>query len=724
MLKLSDWVVRARYLILVGIFALAGVAAVLGLPALHLLGGGNPDFITPDSPSQRAVRSIEDATGTVPDGGLIVLVESADSGADPTANSMIDDVVAAMGEHSSIAAVIPPGQGGPRHVAEDRSSAYVLGLWDALASDEDYQATVEDLAERFEDRDEVLLGGSEVVGNQVVNTVVRDLARAELFAFPVLFVLSVLVFRGLVAAILPLVLGGLNIVLALGGLRLVNEVSDLSIFALNLVSALGLGLAIDYCLLIISRFRAEMAEGRDTGLALRRTMETAGKTVLLSSLTVAAAMACLFVFQQRFLYSMAVGGVLVAFSGMLVALVVLPALLAVLGKRIDSLAVGRWWGSSPAPRHARGRLSRFPDDETSFWFRLAQWVVARPARTAAGGVALLLLMALPLSGAQATAVSAKDVPESQSSREVDERLSADYLSNPREDVVVVAQGGAEQAEVQDLPARFADLDGVASVTPAVPLSQDATMVLLDPDQPGMAQSSQDLVRDVRALSSTELPLEVAGETANFVDLQSSLLDRLPLAAALVVAGTMIVLWLLTGSVLLPFKAVLLNVLTLAATFGLLVVIFQEGFLGGILDFEAQTALDVTMPVLLFALVFGLSTDYGVFLLARIREYRESGADDQRSIILGVGQTGRIVTAAAVLFCVALGALVTSDIVFIKELGLGTALGVLIDATIVRAMLVPSLMALLGRWAWWSPAPLTWLHDRIGVREGEPQREAA
>ncbi len=610
-----------------------------------------------------------------------------------------------MDAEPAVAAVTGPDGGQARQISSDGMSTYVVGTWDAAAGDAAIQDTIERLQERFDGRFDVRFGGSEVVGNQVVNTVKRDLARAELFAFPLLAVLSLLVFRGVVAALLPLLLGGLNIAVATAGLRLVNEWTELSIFAMNLVSALGLGLAIDYTLLIVSRFRSELSQGHDPAAALRTTLNTAGRTVLLSAVTVGAAMACLFVFDQRFLDSMAVGGVLVAASGAVAALVILPALLAVLGSRVNAWSPRRWRQDLDGP------------DAAGPWQRVARAVVRRPVLPALVGTIALLVMAAPIAGVDFTTVSAKDVPSHLSARQVDDALALDFPANPREDVVVVAQGPAQSPAVEKLADRLAGLDDAAQVSPVLPLNADTSVLLVDPRHGGTDERSLDLVRTIRSYSTAELPVEVGGESANFVDLRASIEDRLPEATLLVVLATMVVLWLLTGSVLLPVLSVVLNTLTLAATYGVLVVIFQTGHLSGLLGFTPQHALDVTMPVLLFALVFGLSTDYGVFLLARIREFRESGLADREAVVLGVAFTGRIVTAAALLFCVALGALVTSEITFIKQLGLGTALGVMVDATVVRVLLVPSLLVLAGRATWWAPKPAKWLHERIGVSEG-------
>ncbi|MET8698226.1 MMPL family transporter [Kitasatospora sp. NPDC004723] len=709
---------RHARLMLLGAVAVAAAAAFFGAPVITSLTGGNPDFVTPGSGSARAEERIGAATGIRSDGGIIALVDTGAPVDDLRTRDEVAKVADLMSGDPVFADVLTYYQAQDRAlVSRDGTRTIVVGRLKDGAGDH-YQDTVDRLSAALDGDPGVRLGGSEVVGNQVVSTVQHDLERAELLAFPVLFVLSLWIFRSLVASALPLVIGGLNVVLTLLGLRLVDRlVAPLSIFSLNLVTALGLGLAIDYSLLIVSRFRSELAADPDVGRAIEATLRTAGRTILFSSLTVSAAMASLFVFRQRFLYSMAVGGLLVSASALLVALLVLPAVLRLLGRHIDALAPARLRRSLEAPENTDGG-----------WFALARGVMRRAPLVAIGASALLVVLGLPFLKVAFTTVGPASLPAGASSRVVDDTLRADFPADPLESVqVVVATAGAggeggagdrdvARQRVDALRAGIAALPGAASVTPAAQLDGGTWLLQVTPEQPGLSGRSQALVKDVRALPGPDEVL-VGGQTAGYVDLKDSLTGRLPAAALIVLLTSVLVLLLMTGSLVLPLKAVLMNLLTLAATFGILVLVFQRGHGAGLFGADAQNALDATQPVLLFAMVFGLSTDYGVFLLARIKEARDAGADETESVAQGLGRTGRVVTAAAVLFCVALGALATSRIVFIKELGLGTALGVLLDATIVRALLVPSLMRLLGRWNWWAPAPLRWLHERFGLREG-------
>jgi RND superfamily putative drug exporter len=535
----------------------------------------------------------------------------------------------------------------------------------------------------------------------------EDLARAELLALPLLFLLSLWFFRSGVAAILPPLMGGLSIVLTFLALRIASEFMSLSVFALNLVTGLGLGLAIDYSLFIISRYREETAKHGYGPEALRRTLGTAGRTVLFSSLTVAAALASLLVFPQRFLYSMGVGGVVVALLSASVALVVLSSTLALLGPRVNALSPK--WLRRAADSDAR-------PTESGAWYRISRFVMRRPAPIAVLSATFLIVLGLPFWNIKFTSVDATVLPTSTQARQVDTALKTQFPNNNTAPVVVQVHA-PPGGEADAVATKIQQLPGVAAIAQPQQLgNQPLSLINVVPSNSStVSDGAQNVVRDIRALD-TPVDVGVTGATAHFVDLKKSIAHHLPYALGLLALTTVVVLFLFTGSVILPFKALLMNALSLSAAFGLLVLIFQDGRLEGLLSYVSQGALETTQPVVLFAVAFGLSTDYGVFLLSRIKEARANGASDSEAVPIGLERTGRIVTAAALLFCVAIGAFATSRIVFIKELGVGTALAVLIDATIVRALLVPSLMELLGKWNWWAPKPLRRLHQRIGLDE--------
>jgi len=438
-------------------------------------------------------------------------------------------------------------------------------------------------------------------------------------------------------------------------------------------------------------------------------MATAGRTVAYSSITVAGALAALAIFPQRFLYSMGIGGALVALAAAAISLTVLPAVLALLGERVNSL--------SPKFLQRRAEADSRPASE-GFWYRLSRTVMRIPGRIALASTIVLVALGIPFLSIEFTSVDAQVLPEETSARQVDNQLRSDFP--PFRDSPSQLYYEGSRAEATAVAGEASRLDGVAEVQPPLGLEGDAWAIEVISDQAPLDERSQDLVSSLRGLEGAL----VTGFTANFVDLQDSLGEHLPLVLAVVGIVTVLVLFLMTGSVILPLKQLVMNLLGLSAVFGILVLIFQDGRFEGLLDYTSQGGLESTQPLLLFAVAFGLSTDYGVFLLSRIKEARDRGVGDSEAVAVGLERTGRIVTAAALLFAVAIGAFATSKVIFIKQVGIGTAVAVLIDATIIRALLVPSLMELLGRWNWWAPGPLRRLHDRFGLDESGPVSSGA
>jgi len=688
------------------------VVAVAALVAVGcaVLGGGVADRLGPygaDDPATDSVaaeRLLERAGQLDPDAGLVAVVRTPGPPRSAAARRRVARVASVLREEPTVGRVTTLYDSRqPALVARDGRSQLVAVNF-RPGSDKEQQEAATRLGDELNGPN-VKLGGFAAASADVNEQVSEDLARAEMMVFPLLFLLSLLFFRSLVAAALPLLVGGLAIVGTFFALRVVNEVTEVSVFALNLTTGLGLGLAIDYSLFIVARYREEIAKRGPGAEALRQTMATAGRTVLFSSITVAAALASLLVFPQRFLYSMGLGGTIVALIAAAVALVVLPAVLALLGERVNSL--------SPRWLKRRAEVDSRPAS-AGFWYRLSRAVMRRPGPIAAVSATFLVLLGLPFLGIKFTFVDASVLPESAVSRQAADIIDRDFPPGPT-DSVQVAIDSPPTAQARAYARELGRLPGAAGATPPRPVGDEASLVEVFPQAGALTERSQDLVRAVRA-ESAPAAAYVGGQTARFVDLKASIADHLPLAVAIVVGATMLVLFLMTGSLVLPLKALLMNVLTLSATFGLLVLIFQDGRLEGLLDYTSQGALEATQPVLVFALAFGLSTDYGVFLLSRIKEARDAGASDSESVAIGLERTGRIVTAAALLFSIAIGAFATSEIVFIKQNGLGTALAVLIDATIIRALLVPSLMELLGQRNWWAPAPLRRLHSRLRLKE--------
>jgi RND superfamily putative drug exporter len=694
--------------------------AVLGAVVAGVFGSGVANHLSPYGANDPATQSVQAtnrfqaATGRQIDPGIVALVSVADvHGA--AAQQRVNQVAAELRRGPDVAATVTYYDShNPAMVSTNGRSTYVLAYFKAL-SDSRLKDDAQQIENRFAGAADVKLGGQQVANAQVNTQVSHDLERSELLAFPLVFLLSLLFFRSLVAALLPPLLGGLAILATFLALRIVAGFVDLSVFALNLTTGLGLGLAIDYSLFMVSRYREESAKSGFGPESLRRTVQTAGRTILFSSLTVAAAIASLTIFPQRFLYSMGIAGALVALLAASLALTVLPALLAVLGPRVNALAPARL--ARAADRDARPAQS-------GAWYRLAKLIQRRPALIAITSASFLIALGIPFfTQVKFTSVDAGVLPAAASARQVNDALNTQFPPNrsaPLDLVVAVPPGSPA---LTTLEARVARLPGVSAVAPAQPAGPNLSVIAVAPLHAPLSEASQQLVRDVRALR-TPFYLGVAGQTAAYVDLEHSLAVHLPAVLAVVVATTLIILFLMTGSVVLPIKAVIMNALGLSAMFGLLVLIFQDGNLEGLLSYHSPGALDATQPILLFAVGFGLATDYGVFLLSRIKEARDGGASDRDAVAIGLERSGRVVTAAAVLFAVALGAFSTSEIVFIKELGVGAVLAVLIDATIIRALLVPALMELLGPLNWWAPRPLRRVYDRIGLREGGPPALAA
>jgi len=712
--SLARFVYRRRRFVAIGAVAFFVVAAGFGSGvASHL------DPYGADDPATDSVK----ADNLLTDHGyrptsLIVLFQNAPVASTKT-KSRVEAVEHQLRDRGDVARVT--GYYDTRSsdfVSHDRNATY-LAVALRPTDDKAQQDAASSIDDQLSGKPGVTVGGGALAQEQVNKQTESDLRRAEMLAFPLLFLLSLLFFRSLVASLLPLLVGGLAIVGTFLILRIASEVGSISIFALNLTTGLGLGLAIDYSLFIVSRYREELARrgvdshgagGRtERWEALRATMRTAGRTVLFSSLTVSAALASLIVFPQRFLYSMGVGGSLVALLAAGVALVILPAILSILGPRVNALA----------PRFLQRRAERDATPaQRGFWYRLSRFVMRRPIPIATMSAAFLIALGIPFLSLKFTSVDAQVLPTSASARQVDDVMRADFPPFRDSPIQLVIDGGGTPA-VNHFVSEVKRQPGIAAVEPPRKLEGGVTEVDAISKSSFMAPQSKDTVSAIRDLPHPHgATVLVTGAAAHFVDFQSSLKHYAPIALAIVIVTTLVILFLMTGSVVLPIKSLIMNALNLSAVFGILVLIFQDGNLEGVLGYTSQGALEQTMPILLFAVAFGLSTDYAVFLLSRIKEARDNGASDSESVALGLERTGRIVTAAALLFSIAIGAFATSQIIFIKENGIGTALAVLIDASIIRALLVPSLMELLGKWNWWAPGPLRRLHERIGVSEHE------
>jgi uncharacterized membrane protein YdfJ with MMPL/SSD domain len=691
---------NARWIALVSavLFAAAAVAASSIFDVVEPFG-----FEDPDSEVARAYEEFEDATGMQATPGVVALVEPGGSVRSPSGRSELFDVAVELAAVDGIADVRGPSDLGEGATSRDGRAALIAGYLDADESDP--TKVGERVLNEFEGRPGVLVGGPAVASYELGVQSEEDLRNAELLAAPFLLLLCFWVFRSIIAALLPLVVGVVAIIATLGVLRGLAEIVEIDLFSINIVTGLGVGLAIDYSLLIVARYREELERHGWGWNAVHRTLQTAGRTVIFSAITIAFALAALLVFPQRFLYSTGIGGAVVAVLSAVVALTLLPAILASLGERVNALG---------SPRFRRDLDSE--GEASSGWYRWAEFVMRRPVLVAAGTTALLIAAGIPFLGVDLTTPDARILPEGRSARQLDDQLRERFAAPTTTPMVAVVEAEPSEkgiAEMRPIASRLRRFRHVDEVDGPEPLGPDRQQVSIVANVDALSDEGQALLRDVRSLD-WPFPTVVGGRTAELVDQKDSLEAHLPAAIAIIAVLTLITLWVMTGSVVLPFVALLMNVLTVSAAFGVLVYVFQDARLEGLLDYTSQDALDATMPILVFAVAFGLSTDYGAFLLNRIKETRDAGAEDVDAVVIGLGRTGRVITAAALLFSVAIGVFVVSELVMIKETAIGLAVAVLVDATIIRALLFPSLMRLLGPFAWWAPAPRGRLRQRPDV----------
>jgi len=591
---------------------------------------------------------------------------------------------------------------------------------------------------------DVAFAGFVPVNQSLAQTVEQDLRRAELIAFPVTAVLLLVIFGSAVAASMPLVLGGMAVAVAFLIMRILTMVTDLSVFAANIVTLLGLGLAVDYSLFLVSRYREELP-ARGVAGAVETAIATTGRAVAFSGITVAASLLGLFVFPQMYLRSIAIGGVCVTLGAVALGLTLLPALLAILGTRIDAL---RLPFSLDAPDGREG---------TGFWHALSLAVMKRPVLVAVGITIPLILLGHPLLRFVPSIPDYRMLPVDAPPRRTMDRLNRDFEADQASphDVLVRTPGPALTREnleqLYALDRRMRQLDGVVDVQGifsladrvgkdtliavlALPRAEQDPAVLAGLDAYARGRvvrfgvvSADDFntprtLRQVVALRALAPPpgftIGVGGVAAILHDLRENVRERAPWMV-LAVAGVMfVVLFAMFGSVTLPVKALVMNALSLTASFGAIVWVFQDGRFTGLLHYTPLGVSDVTKPILMFAVVFGLSMDYEVLLLSRVREEYVRTGDNVLSVARGLAQTGRLITSAALLLVVVIGAFATSDILFMKSLGLGMALAVGLEATVVRALLVPATLRLMGKWNWWSPVPLARLWERTGLSDVE------
>ncbi len=719
--RLAPVLVRSRRRVLVlALLFLVLAGAVGGGVAQELSAGGFDDAA---SESSRASALLEREFGAgAPN--LALLVTAPGGVGSVAAVAAGEALVARLAAEPGVTAVTSwwtSGRPAPL-LSRDLTRTVVLAR---LTGGEDAQIDrVEALGPRYRGTAGPLtveVGGETEVFRQVGDTIEHDLARAESVAVPVTAVLLVLVFGSAVAAVLPLLVGVLSILGTFLFLHLLAQATPVSVYAVNLAVSLGLGLGIDYSLFLLTRYREEVAGGVDRGEAVVTMLRTAGRTVLFSALTVLLSLSALLVFPLYFLRSFAYAGIGAVLFALLGALLVLPAAVAALGDRLD--------------RYDLRKALRIPRGSGGFWHGLALRVMRRPVGFGTAVVVLLLVAGAPFLDVRFGLPDDRVLPREASGHTVAETLRTAFPSNEPLALSVVTPGSAPDLALARFASRLSalpDVDRVdalsgsyagglrvAAPTPASVRfgAGPGSWLSVVPAGDGYGRAAEQLVRDLRAVPSPTGEALVGGQAAALVDTKASLGGKLPLALGLIGLATFVLLFLFTGSVVVPVKAVVLNLLSLTATFGAMVWVFQEGHLTGLIGDPIVTGtLDTTIPILMFCVLFGLSMDYEVFLLSRIKEEYDLTGDNTRAVALGLERTGGLVTAAAGLLALVFLSFVSSDIAFIKLLGLGTALAVLVDASLVRGILVPAFMRLAGDLNWWAPAPLRKVHERVGLRE--------
>ncbi|MFE9323574.1 MMPL family transporter [Nocardia sp. NPDC052278] len=697
-------------------------------------GGFTPD----DAESSQVAKLIADNFGGA-EPNLILLVRDdagADSPAAKAAGTKVVDTLRSRGDVIGIQSYWNAPQSLSSALrSKDGKSALVLGYitGEESVAQKAAGAIADDVTGTY-DGVSVDQGGLSSIYHDSNEQITHDLAVAESVAIPLSFIVLILVFGSLVAAFLPLAVGIFAILTTLAILRTLTVFTDVSIYALNLTTALGLALAIDYSLFIVSRYREELGNGLDVEAAVVRAVQTAGRTVLYSALTVALSVAALGVFNLYFLKSFAYAGVAVVVAAAAASILILPAVLMVLGHRVNALDLRK-----PLGRLLGRDLHAQRAPEQTFWYRTVQWVMRHAAPVAIAIIVLMLAIGSPFLGVKFGYPDDRvlNAGAATSSRTVGDALRSDFQSNAATNVSVVLDDyHGNAAAIGDYAAALSKVEGVSGVlsgpglyaggmrvAPGSPQMTNDTGAFLTVETTvdpfiSAGKTQLDRLRDVPSPG----PALFGGSAAINRDSLDALGARLPLAGGLIVLASFVVLFLFTGSVLLPLKALALNTLSLTAAFGAMVWIFQDGHLSSVFGNDATGYLVPTMPILMFCLAFGMSMDYEVFLLSRIREeWLASGrtaADNTRAVALGVARTGRIFTAAALLMAIVMAAMVTSKVSFIQMTGLGLTLTVLADATLIRGLLAPALMRLLGTVNWWAPAPLARLHAKIGLSEGE------
>ncbi len=701
-------VVRGRWIVLAAGLALVIVGLTWGTGVFGALSGGG--FNDPNTASNGVRQQVTARLGDQ-DADILALYSSPSSTVDdPAFRAGVTGALDRVRSRPEVARITSYyDTGAAALVSADRHATYAVILL-RPGSDTAKQADFRALRDPLVAGDGLTtqLGGIRPFLDDASRRSAADVEHAEELSMPALLVLLVIIFGSLVAAAWPLVIGGVAILGAFVVTRLLASVTDVSVFAINIITLIGLGLSIDYSLFMVSRFREELRAGRTVPEAVVRTMSTAGRTVAVSGVTVTLALASLLLFPQVFLRSMGYGGMAAVFVAMLGALTLLPAGLAVLGHRIDALRL-------PLPRRTSGGGTA--------WARLAHSVMRRPWLYLVAVLLVLAVLAAPVTRITFGGADTRVLPTTATSRIVDTRIADEFPATSSYPVQVYATG-VDRDGIGALEQRIRALPGVTGVSVAAGRG-DAVLLHVNYAGEPTGPVARTLVHDLRTLPPAPgTTIGVTGYTADLVDQLAGLGAKLPWMAAVVILVTFVLLFLAFGSVVLPVKAILMNIVSLGAAFGAIVFVFQDGHFASWLGFTPTGFIEPTNPIMMIAVLFGLATDYEVFLLSRIREERDAGADNTTAVARGLQYTGGIITSAAFLLIIVVIGFAAGSIAFLKLIGVGMVVAIAVDATLVRALLVPASMRLLGTWNWWAPGPLRRLYARYGVHgsaDPEPVR---
>ncbi|WP_109506865.1 MMPL family transporter [Nocardioides speluncae] len=705
---------RPWWVLAVGV-VLTALAAGYGAGVFGALSDGG--FDDPDTESARELVLEREAFGNKSIDVVAIYSDDELVATDPEFQAEVEQTLASIPKSEVTSVVSWYDARDPSMLSKDQHAIQVLISLEGDSQD-DFSKSYDEVAPKLES-DELTtdLAGPWANYHDVNELASEDLARAETISLPIVAVLSLIIFGSAVAAGMPVLVALVSVAGSMAVVRVISEFTEVSIFSMNIITLIGMGLAVDYALFVVSRFREELAHVPDDKDGVRRaltvTMATAGRTVLFSGLTVAGAMASLLVFPQAFLRSMGYGGIAAVMVAMIAALTLLPATLALLGRRIDA---GRIF---PRIWQSLNRRRAVDADQGAGWARIARAVMRRPLVYVAVIVVALLAVGSPFLGATWGSVDHRVLPADAPAHVATEKLASEFGAETSNASILLR--GADQAEVAAYTQEAEAVDGITAVQP---VDQSGDTVLLRAIWEGNSQTeqSQQTVRDLRAIDAPPgAEVLVGGLSADTVDLLASVADHLPIMGVIVIVVMLVLLFVAFGSVVLPIKAILMNALSITASFGVVTWIFADGHFEDLLGFTSTGYLDATNPILMLAILFGLSMDYEVFLLSRVREEWDRTGDNEAAVVAGVRKTGRIITSAALLLIVVIGAFGLSGIVFMKMIGIGMALAILIDATIIRAILVPATMKLLGNWNWWAPGPLRRWWERYGFRE-EPAAE--